>query len=219
MTTIDFPEAVRRTSELAHARLPEVLHGHIQRATALVLQGAVHVEEDGKHALVRSSDGQSYYHVNGHCTCMGAPHAPEGLCKHRIALMLYRRAGDLMREGLHDAPPAPTPRAKEPRCPEAEFSCSFTGTIGGVSVILTARGASFEQFSANVQAVRALLDAPTAQTTSAPAQVAPATAAWVCPYHGSGRDSTKVPGQRYCPAKMADGGRCKEVWPTRRNTT
>jgi hypothetical protein len=213
MSTLSFPEAVRRTSELAHARLPESLHGNIERATAIVLNGGVVYDEDGKHAMVRASNGQTWYPVNGHCTCMGAPHAPEGLCKHALAARIYVRAGDLMREGLHAPDAAKAPRAKEPRCPEAEFSCSFTGTIGGVSVILTARGATFEAFAANVQAVRALLDAaPPAQKASAHAT---AGAAWVCPYHGAGRESTKVPGQRYCPAKMADGGRCKEVWPAR----
>jgi hypothetical protein len=209
-----FPEAVRRVSELAHAKLPESLHGNIERATAIVLGGGVVYDEDGKHAMVRASNGQTWYPVNGHCTCMGAPHAPEGLCKHALAARIYVRAGDLMREGLHDATPAPTtPRPRAPRDVEAPFSATFKGHIGGVEVLLTARGCTFEAFAANVQAVRALLDpAPPAKATSAPAT---AQAAWVCPYHGKGRDSTKVAGQRFCPSIMADGTRCKEVWPPR----
>ena len=32
-----WPDAVQRVSALAHAKLPDSLHGHIERATALVL--------------------------------------------------------------------------------------------------------------------------------------------------------------------------------------
>jgi hypothetical protein len=89
--------AVTRVSALAQAKLPESLHGRIQRATALVLGGAVCMEEDGR-CQVRASDGVSSYAVNGHCTCEDAQHAPEGYCKHRLAKALYLRAGDLLRE-------------------------------------------------------------------------------------------------------------------------
>jgi hypothetical protein len=176
-TTLSWSDAVRRVSELAHSKLPEAMHGAIERATALVLAGHVCLEEDGKHAHVRSSDGSTWYLVNGHCTCMGATHAPEGYCKHRLAKMLYQRAGDLQRQGL---PPAaagevltgpagrPAPAGADAPCPEAPFSATFRGHIGGVETLLTARGCTFEQFAANVQAVRALLDStPPAATTPA----------------------------------------------------
>jgi hypothetical protein len=89
--------AVTRVSVLAQAKLPESLHGRIQRATALVLHGAVCFEADGR-CQVRASDGVSYYYVNGLCGCEDAQHAPEGYCKHRIAKALYLRAGDLLRK-------------------------------------------------------------------------------------------------------------------------
>jgi hypothetical protein len=207
---------VRRTSELAHAKLPESLHGNIQRATAIVLAGGVVYDDDGKHAMVRSSDGHTWYPVNGHCTCMGAPHAPEGLCKHALAARIYVRAGDLMREGLHAQGAAPTtPRVKAPRCPEALFSATFDGHIGGVKVLLTSRGATFEQFAANVQAVRALLDpstAPATTTASAPATSGQATAP-VCPTHGPMKPSSKAPGTFYCTKKLYDGSYCKGRFP------
>jgi hypothetical protein len=177
---------VRRTSELAHARLPESLHGNIERATAIVLNGGVVYDEDGKHAMVRASNGQTWYPVNGHCTCMGAPHAPEGLCKHALAARIYLRAGDLMREGLSaqtPAPDAPAPRPRAPRDVEAPFSATFKGHIGGVEVLLTARGCTFEAFAANVAAVRALLDAPS-QAAPAPAPGQPTPEGW-CLIHNT----------------------------------
>jgi hypothetical protein len=62
-------DAVQRISALAHAKLPETLHGRLERATGLVLSGAVWVEEDGHTCHVRASNGQGWYAVNGHCRC------------------------------------------------------------------------------------------------------------------------------------------------------
>jgi hypothetical protein len=79
-----FRQALERVAALAHAKLSQDLHGHLERATALCLHRHVWMDEDGRHAQVLSSDGQTYYLVNGHCTCMDAPRAPQGLCKHRV---------------------------------------------------------------------------------------------------------------------------------------
>jgi hypothetical protein len=212
MSQISFPEAVRRTSELAHARLPESLHGNIQRATAIVLGGGVVYDEDGKHAMVRASNGQTWYPVNGHCTCMGAPHAPEGLCKHALAARIYQRAGDLMRDGLSAQPTGtdarPAPSAAAHTLPEAAFSLCLKGRLGGQDAQLTIRGATYAEFAANVQAVRALLDAP-----SAPAQATPAQGAPACPTHGPMKPSSKAPGTFYCTKKNYDGSYCKSRYP------
>ena len=77
-----FTQAVKRTFDIAMARLPAAVHGHCERAHALVLHGHVFPDEHGKHAQVLSSDGARWYPVNGHCTCMDASKAPQGLCKH-----------------------------------------------------------------------------------------------------------------------------------------
>src|SRR5262245_39519042 len=79
-----FPDAVRQVSAIAHAKLPESLHGRLERATALVLQGAVWVEDDGQTTQVKSTSGQGWYVVNGHWPCEDAPRAPQGYCKHRV---------------------------------------------------------------------------------------------------------------------------------------
>lgn len=211
-----FAEAVRRVSELAQAKMPDALHGHIQRATAIVLHGGVWLDDEGRHAQVLGSDGTTWYRVNGHCTCMDAPKAPEGYCKHKLAVMLYRRAGDLLRS-------APLPLGEgeasqpAPPCPEALFSATFDGRIGGVGVRLTARGATFETFAANVQAVRALLDAPVEpqSATSGSAPSSPAQQTPTCAVHGPMPESKKAPGTYFCPKKLWDGSFCKSRFPER----
>src|SRR2546427_8549996 len=94
-----FADAVKQVSAPAQAKLPESLHGRVQRATAMVLNGAVWMEDDGHTCLVQSSKS-GWYAVNGHCTCADASKAQDGYCKHRLAKAIYRRAGEVMHEPL-----------------------------------------------------------------------------------------------------------------------
>jgi hypothetical protein len=73
-----FADAVKQVSALAQAKLPESLHGRIQRATALVLNGNVWMEDDASTTQVLSSKHQTWYAVNGHCTCPDAGRAQDG---------------------------------------------------------------------------------------------------------------------------------------------
>jgi hypothetical protein len=154
-----FRQAVRQVSELAHAKLPEALHGNLERATALVLHRHVWREDDGRFQVL-SSDGASWYRVNGHCTCYNASEAPEGLCKHRLAAMLYHRASELVREQgrqglrpatgalalLADAVEGGTPDHREgvsspsAGLPEAPASVNCHVMIQGRQVQVTLRG-------------------------------------------------------------------------------
>lgn len=59
--------------------------------------------------------------------------------------------------GTTETPSAP--RHAEP-LPEAAFSLTLKGTIGGIEAMLTVRGQTAAAFQANVAAVRGLLDAP-----------------------------------------------------------
>src|SRR6266568_327494 len=97
VNTITFDAAVRQVSALAQAKLPESLHGRVQRATALVLNGAVWMEADGCTCMVQSSKS-GWYAVNGHCTCADASKAEDGYCKHRLLKAIYLRAGEVMLE-------------------------------------------------------------------------------------------------------------------------
>jgi hypothetical protein len=107
---LTWTEAVHRASELAHSKYDAAHHGHIERGCAVVLQGALWVEEDGTVMIQSSEDPQHWWVVNSHCDCPSARHeAPEGICKHRWARALYRRAGELQRTGL----PSPQPEVDD----------------------------------------------------------------------------------------------------------
>lgn len=112
--TLLFPDAVKQVSALAQAKLPESLHGRIQRATALVLNGAVWMEEDGSTTQVLSSKHQTWYPVNGHCSCPDVARAQDGYCKHRLAKAIYRRASEVM---LEAPAPVSTAIANAPAAP------------------------------------------------------------------------------------------------------
>jgi hypothetical protein len=137
-----FADAVKQVSDIAHAKLPESLHGRLERATALVLDGGVWVDEDGSTTHVRCTNG--WYAVNGHCPCPDHARAQEGYCKHRLAKALYRRASELLLE----APPAVStalgalPATSQPTpapLPEAPASVNVHLELGGRQVQLTLR--------------------------------------------------------------------------------
>jgi hypothetical protein len=205
-------DAVQRVSALAHAKLPESLHGRLERATGLVLAGAVWMEEDGHTCHVRASNGQGWYGVNGQCRCSDHLRAPEGLCKHRLAHGIYRRAGALMQAGL----PAPTAALAQPAAtplPEAPASVNCYVTLGGRQVQVTLRGTDEREVLARLEAVLARYPRPTTPADApAPSTPAPAgDAAPTCPAHGVRlHPSTKRAGSWYCPVRdEATGQYCK----------
>jgi hypothetical protein len=223
-----FRDAVLHVSELAHARLDKSVHGHLERATALVLGGHVWLGEDGRHAQVRSSDGQTWYRVNGNCTCMDAPKAPQGLCKHKLAVQLYRRASELLHAQQGDAgtrrhgdtgtgalfPASPRhPFAASAPLPEAPASVNVRVLIDGRECQVTLRDLDEERLFTRVQAVLARFP----EATPAPAIVSPngdaAPATPTCPVHGPMKQSSKAPGTFFCSKKLFDGSYCKERFP------
>jgi hypothetical protein len=199
-----FAQAVQHVSGLAQAKLPVSLHGNVQRATALVLGAHVWMDEDGRHGQVLSSDGTTWYVCNGHCTCMGVTHAPQGLCKHRLSLAIYRRSSELLAAAPSAAPAQGAPAA----LPEAPASVNVRLFIGGADVQWTLRDQCEDRLAARLERLLARFP-QTAQATSA--QGAPAASAPgkpTCPHHGPGKESTKAPGTWYCTKKMADGTYC-----------
>jgi hypothetical protein len=96
-------------------------------------------------------------------------------------------------------PPQPAPQP----CPEALFSCTVRGTLGGHETLLTVRGMSAAEFRQNLQQVRGLLDAP----AQSPTTIAPLATTPQCPTHGAMKPSTKRGGW-YCPHKTAEGQWC-----------
>jgi hypothetical protein len=118
MTTLTFDAALTEVSAIAHAKLPEALHGRLEMATALVRADAVWLEEDGHTVQVRSTeDPTRWYPVNGVCPCPDAAHrAPDGWCKHKLGAALRKRTVERLDEeeerydvvALSPEPVAPT---------------------------------------------------------------------------------------------------------------
>jgi hypothetical protein len=117
----------------------------------------------------------------------------------------------LIQEPAMPTPPVPPPPAP---VPEALFSATLKGTVGGHETLLTVRGMTAAEFTANLHAIRDLLDAPAQAMSAAPATPqTPASETPVCVYHGAMKASTKAVGTWYCPSKMGDGAYCKERYP------
>jgi hypothetical protein len=170
-TITTFRQAVERVAALAHAKLPAELHGNLERAHALVLHRHVWMDEDGKHAQVLSSDGTTFYLVNGNCTCMGVAHAKDALCKHRLAVMLYRRASELLATSASSG--APTPAAAA--LPEAPASVNVRLCIGGHECQFTMRDMDEARLVERLQALLARFpQAAPAHRQAPPTPAAPA---------------------------------------------
>jgi hypothetical protein len=107
----------------------------------------------------------------------------------------------------------PTPRP-EP-LPEAAFSLTLKGTIGGIEAMLTIRGGTAAVFQANVLAVRGLLDTPSQTALQAPptAPALPAAPAatqdgW-CAVHSVAMSKQSNQRGSWWSHKAQDGSWCK----------
>jgi hypothetical protein len=94
--------------------------------------------------------------------------------------------------------PAPQP------CPEALFSLTLKGTIGGHEALVTARGMSAEEFKANLQAIKGLLD-PVSQPSTP--QAASQGQDW-CKVHNVAMKENLKDGRRWY-SHQVDGHWCK----------
>jgi len=78
--------------------------------------------------------------------------------------------------GTHDQ--AASVHTRPEPLPEAAFSLTLKGTIGGIEAMMTVRGRNPQEFQANVAAIRGMLDAPTVpgaqHAAPAPTPAAPA---------------------------------------------
>jgi len=114
-SVLSWRDAVQQVSTIVHMQQGPALHSRVEMATALILDGKVWPEEDGQwwavQATVRDPEAlPTYFWVQETCPCPDAVHkAPEGLCKHLLAVKLYRRASELA---------VPTPQPDEPLPPD-----------------------------------------------------------------------------------------------------
>jgi hypothetical protein len=98
--------------------------------------------------------------------------------------------------------PAPAP------LPEAAFSLTLRGTLGGVEALLTARGQTAAEFKANLAAIRGILDA----STPAPVQTPTATQdgeGWCAVHETAMKMHHGKDGRSWFSHALAEGGWCK----------
>jgi hypothetical protein len=172
-----FRALVADVAARAKARLPESVNGRIESAVKLVLVHDVTPQADGSILVGSSTDPLKTYRLEGtSCECQDFTRgqAPEGWCQHRIAAGIAKRVQELLAAPVPVEPatgpepfpdndpeePAPPPAGAAP-LPEAAFSLTLKGTLGGVEALLTARGATADEFKRNLEAITGLLDAPT----------------------------------------------------------
>ena len=98
MTTLTFAQALLQAEAAARSTLPAELHERLSCAVSLVKDGRVFQHTDGSWQVDSTSREGLTYTVNGVCPCDDLHYnkPPQGLCKHRIAVYLARRAMQLM---------------------------------------------------------------------------------------------------------------------------
>ena len=138
-----FRAAVAQVAAAASAKLPES-SGRIESAVKLVLASDVTLGENGSAPVVGSaSDAQKSYEVRpGYCSCPDFEKAPhEGLCKHRLAAAILRRATTLLATGEApdaDVEPLAAPPAAEPAPATPGIPPQYLVVIQGKSFVLFA---------------------------------------------------------------------------------
>jgi hypothetical protein len=189
---------IRQLAAVRAAAQP-ALASRCDKAVALVLTGKVHLAGPTQALVDSYREPGVQYAVNGTCACPDAKHgAPDGWCAHKIACDLLRAC----------PPPSSALSA------EAAFSITLRGFMGGHDAMLTARGATWEEFSTNVARLKGLLDAGPGRQPGE--EDAPVEGPRVCPRHGiTLKPSTFEAGTLFCPKRNEDGKYCTERWPAK----
>jgi|RhiMetdeSRZDD1v2_1073273.scaffolds.fasta_scaffold283868_1 hypothetical protein len=102
-------------------------------------------------------------------------------------------------------PQAPTPTP----LPEAAFSLTLKGLLDGIEAMLTVRGQTATEFTANLAAVRGLLATPTPQPPTQASGAPQGQGKGWCSKHGVQMKLTQKDGCSWWAHKIAEGGWCK----------
>src|SRR5215468_8103928 len=81
-------QTLDRIRQQALAQYPKEA-ARITRGHAIAVRGGVHLDGHGLATVQSQQQPESWYTVNGHCTCPDASRAPQGRCKHRWAKSLF----------------------------------------------------------------------------------------------------------------------------------
>src|SRR5262249_46460983 len=147
--------------------------------------------------------------------------APQGMCKHRIAYGIHKRAMVLAKQKLAQLDGASTGQAEAPSqpsqpeasqavpstpLPEAPVSITLKAILHGHEVLVTLRGVDFASVKAQVEQASAWLkeQAPAQPPTQSPAH----PEGW-CSKHGVQMHQNHKEGRSWWSHKMADGQWCK----------
>ena len=128
----------------------ELDESRMAKAEAIVLAGLISIVDDKVTYVHSQRDIATGYTVNGNCECQDyqQDRAPLGLCKHRIAARLYRRA----LQAAAPVEPAPAPvKTTEHVAPFVEVAADVYVKIGGHKVKFVVKAASAEACSQEVE--------------------------------------------------------------------
>ena len=125
--------------------------GRMAKAEAIVLAGLVSVVDDRLTYVHSQRDIATVYSVNGNCECEDyiQQRVPLGLCKHRIAARLYRRA--LQATAPVEPAPAPAATTSEHVAPFVEVQAEVYVKIGGHKTKFVVKAGSAEACSAEIE--------------------------------------------------------------------
>jgi hypothetical protein len=142
--------AVAEIAAKAKATLPEC-NGRVESAVKIVLAGDVELLEGGKAKVASQSHGETVYHlVNGECTCKDFAKAPRGLCKHRLAMGLHKRASTLAKATLDAGPNGQAAPVSQPTPAAADAPVETPQGIPAQYVVLI-QGKPFVKFTGLLQ--------------------------------------------------------------------
>lgn len=174
MAALTFHHALAQAEVQARTSLPSELHERLSCAVSLVKDQRVFQASDHTWQVDSVDHAGLTYSVNGACTCKDYQFnkPPRGLCKHRLAVYLSRRAVELMQTPpapvVPETPEAPVP-VPVPALPEAPASVNCHIQIGGRQVQLTLRDSDESRLLARLAVVLEQYPAtPAVQAAAAP---------------------------------------------------
>lgn len=146
-------EAIAIAFAAARSNLDSTYHSRLHKALDIALDGDLGLVETGIYRCKGSGDAEYTINREGGnwtCTCPDHQHrAPEGRCKHILAIMLTCKSEKAM-----ESQPAPASAATSSH--EFAISISAKGTVHGIpNTMITLRGNTMDEIKANAERVRA----------------------------------------------------------------
>jgi hypothetical protein len=102
------------------------------------------------------------------------------------------------------------PQAPAQPCPEAVFSLTLKGKLGGQEALLTARGQTAAEFRRNLEAIKGLLDPVPQPSTPQAASSGQGAEGWCVIHNGAMRFNEGKDGRKgWFSHRLGDGTWCK----------